>query len=390
MENQNPQLPPSSENNNPPIINNDQTDARQPSAAFSNTISDNRQIPPTYSPSLTPPTAVPPNAIYPPANQVPQNLAVNNQALNSPASGSAQFSNPPVDIYSANSQAIKKANLVRNIHWRIVIPIILGGFGILLLFYFIILPIYWANNYLSSIKAPYNTQTASMTTVYISFSRPVFTSNTTTDQSDSVDLSYTQGVITKGLSATTSLKSKNHLIVLPLTTWLHPVSKANKQYIAMKQYVGDSKSFLSDYQTLSTYITQLEKIQQNQAPQVNSSIAALAQANNASQLLTASQNATAALGAFITSLKTLHPSIDVQGLNTNLITNFNTVNVALLGVTNGIETRNSAELSESGAQLQSGAISLGQALNINTASLLQNNSVIKQQINKLQSEHPLN
>lgn len=341
---------------------------------------------PRQAVSPSPATA---NVIQPSSPNL-QNSNTDPQTVSGNSAPSPQIENSSTPLFSANSEYVKKSESKYKIPWKILIPVLGGVLVIGLLLYFLILPIYWSDSYMNSSKTAYDTQSTDMTAVYVSFGRPVFSSNTSLNKNDSTDLSYTQGVITKASAATTSLKAKNHLIALPMTTWLHPVASANKRYNAMQQYVGDSQTFLSDYQTLVTYVTQLEKLEQSQEPQLSTALQAVGNSKSVSQFLTTSQAASTALTAYIKSLKSLHPSIDVQGVNTNLINSLSALNTALLGIINGVNTSDPEQLIESSAQLQSSLVSLSQTLNTNIASFLQTNSVIKQQINKLESEKPLN
>jgi hypothetical protein len=257
--------------------------------------------------------------------------------------------------------------------------------------YFFIFPSRWDNKYLSSVKTAYNSQSNQMLTVYESLSRPVFASNNSSVASDTKDLAYANSVIKKANSSTSSLSSANHLTVLPGTKILGSVKQTDKKYKAMRQYITDSQNFLTDYQSVSTYMSQFNSIASTQLTPLFDKINSYNIGPNTStdQLLTISQNSAASIDGIVTSLDGLNPPPDLNNFHTSLVNDLNAWSNDFLGIANGINNNNYQLFVTSANNLDQDANKLIALASSDFAGNFQRDSKIHKEVVKLETENPL-
>jgi hypothetical protein len=253
------------------------------------------------------------------------------------------------------------------------------------------LPTQWANSYLKSIKPLYKQQASQMAVVFQSTGQPVFTGINTL-ASDNQELSNINSTLDKTINSTDALKAKNHLTVLPGTTWLHAVSSANSQYQAMQQYLSDSQAFLTDYKTQAIYTEQIIQVGQVQLPPLLSdfdSIITSAAANNEAEFITAEQQTSTDLQNFTNQVKSLKPSTDMKQFNNELLNDLSSMNSSIQSLQSALQGNMSVNITDSLAVLQSAVDDFVSLLNSNPTANIQTSSMIHDQIIILEGEHPL-
>lgn len=390
MDNQEQQpLPPVDSPSNSPLINRDAPHVIQPQQTTdSNTLG----LPVSVN-APSPSESVPPKIDNPPTNLSTESVpSINPTGVvispDIPKTNQNPSENKPVKPPVMNNLGFNDRSKPRKSKY-----IKLGSLSvaviILALLYFWILPSHLDKQYISSLTPVYNKQSTQMFSVYESLGQPTFATNGTTPATDTKDIAYSNMVIKEASSDTSTLKTKNKLIVLPGTQWLGSVNAIDKKYKAVKTYVTNSQAFLADYMTLTTYISQLDSITSTQLPNVFNALSSNSTAKNLTQLLQNTQNASATLSGLITSLNALHPPTDLKQLNASLIGDLQAVNNDLEGIIGGINSQNSQQISASAAQLEKDFITLSNISNTNVAGLLQNNSLIHSQVVKLEAENPL-
>jgi uncharacterized protein YukE len=196
----------------------------------------------------------------------------------------------------------------------------------------------------------------------------------------------------KTINSTDALKAKNHLTVLPGTTWLHAVSSANSQYQAMQQYLSDSQAFLTDYKTQAIYTEQIIQVGQVQLPPLLSdfdSIITSAAANNEAEFITAEQQTSTDLQNFTNQVKSLKPSTDMKQFNNELLNDLSSMNSSIQSLQSALQGNMSVNITDSLAVLQSAVDDFVSLLNSNPTANIQTSSMIHDQIIILEGEHPL-
>lgn len=295
----------------------------------------------------------------------------------------------PVVMYGINDSY--KVSGSRHLRWGVIA----AGISFLTLLvgislYIWILPTMWANAYLRNTGPLYHQQVAQIVSVYQSIGRPVFTSNNSSPTADSQDLAYIGAIIQSAITNTNALKAKDHLIVLPGTTWLHSVSQANTEYQAMQQYVSDSQTFLQDYKSLVVYAQQIEQIGQVQLPPLlNDFYSVGASTGSKAALIAALQKTTNDLQSFTDQVKGLKPSDDLKQFNEDLLTDLSSMNNGLQGLLSALQSGVGSNVANSLATFQSAINSFSTLLSSNATANLQTTSTIHSQITTLQGERPL-
>lgn len=262
--------------------------------------------------------------------------------------------------------------------------------GIMVYAYFEVLPNQEDKQYLTAIKPAYNQQLVQMKLAYQSYSSPLFSSSDKTLTSDSQNLADINAVIAKASRLTNVLSAKDNLNVLPGTQGFKTVKQTNAQYIAMQQYVNDSKTFLANYQDASTYVSKLAHIENSvQLTAFFSAMTAINKSTTAAQLQTATTSASADLSSSITALNALNPPSDFQQVSASLVTKLNDANNEFIDIISGINGENSEQVNNSIKLLDQLASPLNGVSNTNVASMLPAHSLLYADILKLQGEHPL-
>jgi hypothetical protein len=297
----------------------------------------------------------------------------------------------PAQLGTAQLESVRMpvAAKDKKVIWRNVSIAAVAFLVITLPVYFWLLPGYWNGQYSAAVTPSYDQQTAKMLTTYVSFGAPVFTSNTTSQQTDAKNITDANAAIKAATSSTNDLDSKNHLIILPATTLVGSTNQTNQKYQATKQYVQDSRAFLTEYQTLVTYVNSMEQIDTSQLPAVLTNLRAINGSQNAAQVLATSQTASASLSALITSLGGLQPSTDLRQYNATMIQDLTAVNAALEGIITGINDKSTTEIAAAATQLSQAGATLDSYSSTDIAGMLQKSSLIHRQIVKLEGENPL-
>jgi hypothetical protein len=256
--------------------------------------------------------------------------------------------------------------------------------------YLWILPTIWSSSYTKSVKPLYLQQANQITTVYRSIASPVFSGNNSSAASDAQDLQYIAGIIEIATNNTNALKSKNHLIVLPGSTWLHSVYNADIEYKTMQQYISNSLAFLQNYQSLIIYTQEIQQFAKIQIPKfINDTNAINESMNSKPTYATDLQRATTDLQSFINQVKGLRLPADLQSFNQTLLTDLNEIDSSLSAQESDIKNNNVANFNSQQAIYVSVDKNFTTLLNANPTADIQTNSTIHSQIITLQSEHPL-
>jgi hypothetical protein len=247
--------------------------------------------------------------------------------------------------------------------------------------------------YLADIKTPYNIQSAQMKLVYKSFSEPVFSSNNTTTQTDNTEVTFVNSLIKTAKSETYTLNVDNKLTILPYIQWVSSVSNVHKEHSAMQTYINNSNVFLSDYQTLGTYITGFDAIGDNQLNSLSNLFQNLSNNSNVSQLYadmyTDSQKATVYLSEAISAVKKLNPPTDLKQNNSQIINDLSELNADLQSLVEGVNNQNTQQFASAGLKLEQDSQTLNNLANANAGMLQKNLKQIHTQILNLEAENPL-
>ena len=324
--------------------------------------------------------------LQPPANPPsrPVNLPLSNVPLNSDTQNTVVVGSQNVNFEDSGSRHL---NLWLIFAGAVFLILIIGA-----ALYLWFLPTQWANSYLNSIKPLYQQQASQMTAVFQSTGQSVFTGINTSLANDNQQLSNINSMLDKAISSTAALKTKNHLTVLPGTTWLHAVSSANSQYQAMQQYLSDSQAFLTDYKTLAIYTEQIIQVGQVQLPPLLNdfySFITIAGANNETAFIAAEQQTSTDLQNFTNQVKSLKPSTDMQQYNKELLDDLSSMNSSLQSLQSAMQGNMSVNVSDSLAVFQSAVDDFVNLLDSNPTANIQTNSKIHDQITILEGEHPL-
>jgi hypothetical protein len=325
----------------------------------------------------------------------PANLSINPTPVPSSPLGQPTVGMPNIDTQGPvvmggynNSQKVPES-------YHLNLWVIIGGILILMLvisavLYLWILPSLWTNSYLKNIRPLYQKQVSQMTVVYQSIGRPVFTSDNTTVASDNQDFQYITGVLQTAINNTNALEAKDHLTILPGTTWEHTVSKVNSECWAMQQYVPDSQIFLKDYKTLVIYAEQIDQIGQVQMPTLINNIGIINQGTTSeSVFITDLQNTITNLQSFIDQIKGLKPPADLQGYNQGLLIDLSGMNNSLQTEESDLQNNNYTGFESQQAIYASSLNDFVKLLDSHPAANLQSNSIIHSQITNLKGENPL-
>lgn len=269
--------------------------------------------------------------------------------------------------------------------------------GLIILFVLVIgvvsygwlLPNYWASNFISSVKSPYQKQAAQMTIVYQTLGRSVF-NGSGTGASDDQDMSDIKSALKSATNDTAALASADHLIVLPGTNWSHKVSKANNEHQAMQQYISDSKTLIANYSTLMTYIQQFGQIGQDKIQLVANDLVTMQnEAGNTSAVRSIAQTTTTDLQDLDNQLKTLKPSADVQQFNGDLITAISGMQSSLQSVLAAVQGNSSVDVIGAIGQYKTSFNDLVTLTNTAPTIHIQTSSTLHDEITNLQAEHPI-
>lgn len=278
----------------------------------------------------------------------------------------------------------------RRLRGGTVIAGLAGGLLLTCAVYFLVLPAVWSSSYVSRIKPAYQKQSSQLTAVFQSLGRPVFTGSNASATSNSQDFQYISGVIQTALTNTASLKASNQLTVLPLTAWQHNVASANSHYQAMRQYVSDSQTFLSDYKTLVIYTEQIGQIAQVQLPSLAKNLDLVNKGSNNLAAFTADlQAASSNLQSFINQLKGLKAPPDMQLFNQTLLTDLTDMNSALSAQQTDIQANDALDFRHQAAVYVSSYKDFVGLLESNPTANIQTSSALHDEITTLQGEHPL-
>lgn len=246
------------------------------------------------------------------------------------------------------------------------------------------------SKYQTNVKAAYGAQSAKMNAAYEAFTKPVFSSNDTTTASDATDIAAINAAIIAAKSETNNLAAKNKLTVLPGTTLLSSVNKTNKEHKNVQKYVNDSNTFLNEFQMLSTYKTEFDKIGNGQLTDFFNSLSNLTNDATVAEISTDIQSASTSLNGAIAAMKNLKPSADVQKLNTDVIANLTTLSNDLKSITatlSGTDQQQMADaITKLGTDLTTAQDNIAKD---DVTSTLQKNSVVHTQIVSLKAENPL-
>jgi hypothetical protein len=296
----------------------------------------------------------------------------------------------PVVVYGHNENQPKLSGTHR-FRWGVIVG---GSSGLLLLvaviMYLYILPTVWSHSYTKAVKPAYEQQVSQMAAVYQSIDRPIFTSSNTTAANDTQDVQYISSIIQTAISNTNVLKTKDHLIVPPGTTWLQSVSLADAEYRAMQQYISDSQAFLEDYKTLLIYVEQIGQIGQTQLPSLADNLNTINKGSSSeSTFLADLQNASSNLQSFIDQLKGLKAPADLQEFNQDLRTDLNNMNSALSAQESDIQNNNDTDFQSQRAAYTTAYNNFVTLMSSNPTADIQTNSTIHNQITTLQEQHPI-
>jgi len=338
---------------------------------------------PSKAAPLQGPPSPPPPKKHSPLPQLPPtpNAKVSNQVVSPPAQVVAHSYDDP----NGKVEEPKKINPALLITGGAVLILL-----IILATYFLVLPSTWSSSYTKSIKPAYDQQADQMVAVYLSINRPVFTSSNSSQATNTQDLAYINGVLETAASNTDNLQAKNKLIVLPATTWLGSVSKANNVYQNMQQYLLDSQNFLTDYQTLTTYVTKIKKIGDSLLPSMQPDINNIdSSENNSANAIVACQKMISDVQKFQTQIKSLTPSPDLKEFNSNLLTDTTGMINGLTGLVVTFQSTPSIQTYESVAEFDASAYGFIQLLQSNPTANIATSSVLYGQILDLQKEKPL-
>ncbi len=247
---------------------------------------------------------------------------------------------------------------------------------------------YQNSKYFSKVRPLYVNQSSQMKLVYQSFSRPVFSSNKSTQQGDKEDLQYINAAIKQANADTATLRGQNKFIGIPLVKMIPGLSDGNKQSSAMQNYLSDCADFLSTYQKLATYTQGLDNLETS-FNEFSNALVNMLKDTTPSQISTDSLSASTTVNSTLSALNKLDPPPDLIQFNAQLIGALKPVATDLDGITTGVNSKNANQIVNSDNNLVHDLQALGKVLDTDLAGKLQNGSQISRQIKKLQSEAPL-
>jgi hypothetical protein len=351
---------PETNNNKPEVIQAQMNPAETPSTPDAPTTPQITPSAPTIEPSTSSQSIITP-AI--PAQGV--NVVLGNNDTSLKTQKSLRFKFSPIILISAS-----------------------GLLVLIVLLYMFILPSMWSSSYSKKVQTAYNQQSSQMSDVYKSLNGPVF-SGTTITAAGNNELQNIADSISTANTNTSSLKAKNHLIVLPGTTWQKSVSSANQTYQSMKKYISDSTAFLTDYNEFVTYIQQYEQISINQFPTLINQLSIINKGAQASTFIGDLQTASATIGDISNKFSKLKPSPDLVEFNQSVVNNLSDISNALASQIGDIQTNSQQAFNDQKAIYVSAYQTLATTLNSHPLANLQTNSIVHSQITALENEHPL-
>jgi endonuclease YncB( thermonuclease family) len=262
--------------------------------------------------------------------------------------------------------------------------------GLVIYAYYFVLPARNDEQYLKTIRPAYSQQYAQMSLTYKSLDEPVFTRGNTSPTTVVQDLAYINTTIKNAIALTDTLDAKNNLTVLPGTERFTTVSQTSRQYNAMQQYVNDSRTFLVNYQDDSTYISQLEHIENSaQLTVFFDAMSTVDKATTATQLLDATKNASADLANIIASLNLVVTPVDFRQNNTALVANLSSANNAFIDIISGINNEGAEQVANTISSLNQAANAVHGFASTDVGSAFRYYSVVYQEMTRLKSEYPL-
>ncbi|MEI6152305.1 MAG: hypothetical protein WCQ10_07245 [Chitinophagia bacterium] len=240
-------------------------------------------------------------------------------------------------------------------------------------------------NYKKNIVPAFTNQGEQMKVVAESFNRPVWTSNTTTSDSDTNDFAYINPNITKAVILTNKLSDDNKPLILPGATLFGSGKKLKNSQTSMSIYISDSYAFLKDYQALSTYAQQTEKIQAGMGA-VLTSLDQSASATSPAQIAELYKTDVQGLDTVIAAYKKLTPPADLVSLNSKLITALSSLRTYMSNSITDINTNNAASLYTDSNGLIAASGTLISISGTDVTAQLQGKSIIHGQIVKLNAD----
>jgi hypothetical protein len=342
------------------------------------------------------PTPTPTPQIQDPQNQQPITTpvtvgTVSNSPTVQPAVGVAVATTqqPPV-IYSQNeSERFTKPHSRKLLKLLSVATLIVLATGAVL--YFWVFPSTWSNSYLKTIKPVYGKQADQMSAIYSMFEKinPSINNSTVSTATLQQKYNYDSSAIGTAITLTNTIKSDDHLTVLPGTTWLHSISKANSQYRAMQKYTADSLTFLQDYKLLVNYAWQSDQILDQQIPILNNGLDSLNTSQTLSELTVALNNLTTDLQVSIDKISVLKPSPDLQTFNSNLLSALSGMESALSTQVSDIQNNSPSAFKAQAATYASYYTKLSNLLGSNPLENIHTSSTINSQLTTVKEESPL-
>ena len=310
--------------------------------------------------------------------------------ISPPASSLINTLNPTVNS-SPTKQAystlrkIKAHSKLRLTPLVIILVLVIG----IALTYFVILPNQWDNSYLAKVTPAYNQQSAKMLGVYEAFALPAYTSSNTTYKSDMKNYAASAAAVSAAQASTNKLEKANVLQTAPGPLLLNTIKLTEKKYLAMKQYVNTSQTFLSNFSTLVTYLQNLEQIEKTQIPIIFTAISSFNNANNMQAVLQSSEDTSSAISALITTVQALRPPQDLQKFNNTLLADLNALNAAFDRIISGINSLSNSQILAGAQALEDAGVQMQSDSNVDWTGSLQKHSIIHQEIVSLETDNPL-
>ncbi len=293
-------------------------------------------------------------------------------------------SSPTKQAYST-LRKIKAHSKLRLTPLVIILVLVIG----IALTYFVILPNQWDNSYLAKVTPAYNQQSAKMLGVYEAFALPAYTSSNTTYKSDMKNYAASAAAVSAAQASTNKLEKANVLQTAPGPLLLNTIKLTEKKYLAMKQYVNTSQTFLSNFSTLVTYLQNLEQIEKTQIPIIFTAISSFNNANNMQAVLQSSEDTSSAISALITTVQALRPPQDLQKFNNTLLADLNALNAAFDRIISGINSLSNSQILAGAQALEDAGVQMQSDSNVDWTGSLQKHSIIHQEIVSLETDNPL-
>ena len=296
-----------------------------------------------------------------------------------------------VNRYSSGHGAVKTNKARKRLRLGFIIfAIIAVVLTITLCWYFFFLPDKNNTNYFSTVKPAYNQQVSQIELLYSTVKYPVFTEVIKNQQLGAQDLLAVKATIQAAVSSTNKLTSVNSFSVLPGSDWQSSVVQTNKKFIAMEQYVNDSKSFLTDYLDFVNFAQKFQYLASNSnLTAFYNSMKQINAASTPAQLYTATSNTINTLSATINSLRALNTPLDLQQESNNEVNNLISANNDYIDILVGVNNDNPAQLHNSIVQCNEAEAKVKSFANSYIANSLATSSPVLTDIARLEAEHPL-